>query len=155
MNKLLKNFLVVAISLSSLGAFGKVKSDSMENIRLSVNVDVLKCEMSEIYAGGGSVVLPIGSYSTSKIKNTKFKHTKFTGQAYLPNDVSCGPIDDIISSAAADGKVKVKKNTKVYVLTYQTERGGPVTSVETIEKVRLTFSNGIYLESSKSVTTKK
>ena len=119
MNNSMIKAMVLSIALVSTAAFAKPDFESTEYLRVSVNSDILKCQVDEVSAHSGSIQLPTGYYENSEIVDTKFEHSEFSGSAYLPGDFSCGPIQDIIDSADEDGTVEVKKHVEVYTLIYQ------------------------------------
>lgn len=144
----------IALILSSLSTFAAPIFKSKETIKVKVDKKLLTCEFVEEYAHAGSIVIPKGMLHIEKLSGTKFKHTDFTGQAYLSTDFSCDPINDIIANADANGNVSAVKTVEVYELKYQNTRNGPITQIVTRENVRLSFSNGIYLHSTKSKVVK-
>jgi hypothetical protein len=147
--KVILNSFVFLLYIFSLNSNAKLISEKSETIKVSVTMGKLKCKWVDEYAHAGSIQYPKAFLKTSEIKGTKFKHTDFSGVAYLESEFSCIPVEDIISSADRRGKIKVKKTVRVYKNTYQETRNGPITMIDTVEEVRLLLPNGRSLESRK------
>ena len=147
--------MIFGLIAYSINVQAKPIFESNETMKISINMNSLTCKWIEVAAHAGTINYPAAYLSTDEIVGTKFKHNYFQGIAYLPGDFSCNPVSLLISKVDQDGKIPVKKNVRVYTLTYQDFKDGPITAIETSEVVRLTLPNGSYLESTKSVRAKK
>ncbi|WP_127716307.1 hypothetical protein [Halobacteriovorax sp. HLS] len=154
MKSIIANLGLLSSLILSTNTFSAPISTTKEFIKVSVNSKNLKCEWKEQYAHAGTIKTPEATLTTSEIKGTLFKHTIFTGIGYTSGDFSCDPVTEVIRNADANGKTEVKKIVELFKLTYQNERNGPITKVETIEVVKLIFENGNSLESRKTKVKK-
>jgi hypothetical protein len=141
--------LTLILSIFSLSSHARTISETTETIKISVADGELTCEWAEEYAHAGSIKFPKAFLKTKEIKGTKFKHTKFTGIGYVTGDFSCNPIEQLVANAGRDGKIKVKKTVKLYTTTYRDSRNGPITMIDTNEKVKLLLPTGTSVESYK------
>jgi hypothetical protein len=120
--------------------------------RIDLNVkDYLSCEVETTPAHSGSISYPFARLETSEITGTIFKHNSFSGIGYTTNDFSCMPVlEGILDNTDLNGRVNAIKRVTVYTTPYQDTRGGKITKIETSEKVKIIFDNGISLASRRS-----
>lgn len=138
-------FVLLCVTAISIQAQAKLVFESNEEI--TINSDNLFCKIVTAGAHAGAMSYPAAFLHTNEIVGTRFKHERFEGIAYTQKDFSCGPIDKLLASVPFDGRMKVKKNVQVHTMTYQDYKNGPIVAIETSETVRLTLTNGNFLES--------
>lgn len=146
--------LVAVLATASFTAQAKRVFESNEIVRIPISERTLTCDWVETAAHAGTIRYP-GARLALKMSGNKFTHQVFTGVGYVQGDFTCEPTLALLDTVDRNGTVQVKKKVTVDVLVYQDYKDGPITAVETIEKIRLDFSNGNYLESSKSKREKK